>query len=140
MGKPKYEFDFTAMPKCMVMDKLTPEIVKGLKENGRMLFLILNTLPPEPKKTDAVIQGFFMAYGVERSEYISVFFNDMGISYPEARDLFLEKWKSMKFPDSISGYTSLAINRKPNLLSSFLVTEPKMPGPACKPEDKQPPK
>lgn len=123
MGNPKYEFDFTAMPKCMVSEKLTAEAVKGLKENGRMLFLILNTAAPEPKKTDAVIQGFFMAYGVERSEYIAVFFNDMGISYEHARDRFLEKWRSMKFPDGISGYTSLAINRKPNLLSSFL--EPK---------------
>jgi hypothetical protein len=134
----KYEFDFTALPQCTVTDKLSPVMVKGLKENGRMLFLILNTLPPEPKKCDAVIQGFFMAYGIERSEYISVFFNDMGITFDEARERFYVKWKSMKFPDCISGYTSLAINRKPNLLSSVLA-EPALKS-ACKPEDKQKPK
>lgn len=138
MRNSKYEFDFTAMPKCMVTEKLTSEIVRGLKENGRMLFLILNTMPPEPKKTDAVIQGFFMAYGVERSEYIAVFFNDMGIPFEEARDKFHERWKSIKFPDGISGYTSLAINRKPNLLSSFLVES--KPPEADNPEDKQPSK
>jgi hypothetical protein len=135
MPAKKYEFDFTALPKCTVTDKLSPEMVKGLKENDRMLFLILNTVPPEPKKCDAVIQGFFMAYGVERSEYIAVFFNDMGITFDDARIRFYAKWKSIKFPESISGYTSLAINRKPNLLSSVFA-EPAAPGPACIPEPK----
>lgn len=134
MPAKKYEFDFTALPKCTVTDKLSPEMVKGLKENGRMLFLILNTVPPEPKKCDAVIQGFFMAYGIERSEYISVIFNDMNIPFDVARERFYIRWKSMKFPESISGYTSLAINRKPNLLSSMLA-EP-APGPACITEPK----
>jgi hypothetical protein len=137
MGISKFEFDFTAMPKCMVTEKLTAEMVNGLKENGRMLFLILNSIP-DPKRTDAVIDGFFMAYGVQRSEYIAVFFNDMGIPFKQARDRFLEKWESMKFPEGISGYTSIASNRKPNLLSSFLGES--KPGATCPPEDKQPPK
>lgn len=119
-----FEFDFTAMPKIIVSEKLTPEMVKGLKEHGRMLFLIMNTTPPEPKKTDTLIKGFFMAYGIEPSEYIVVVFNDMGIPYPEARDRLIKRWDSMKFPDNISGYTSIAINRSPNLLSSF-IGEPK---------------
>jgi intracellular sulfur oxidation DsrE/DsrF family protein len=124
MRSSKFEFDFTAMPKLMVTEKLTPEMVKGLKENGRMLFLIMNTTPPEPKKTDMLIKGFFMAYGVEPSEYIVVVFNDMGISFMNARDRLLRKWDNMKFPDNICGYTSIAINRSPNLLSSF-IGEPK---------------
>lgn len=128
MRSSKYEFDFTAMPKIMVSEKLTPEMVKGLKENGRLLFLIMNTTPPEPKKTDMLIKGFFMAYGVEPSEYVVVVFNDMGIPYFEARDRLFKKWESLKFPDNISGYTSIAINRKPNLLSSF-IGEPKKPLP-----------
>lgn len=116
----KIQFDFTALPKCMVTDRPTSAEIEVASATGRMLFVILTCPIPEAKKIDLFMDGFLAGSGVPRSEYMAIFFNDTGLSQEEAQEKFMEKYKSMKFPESISGYTTLATKKKPNRLSEFL--------------------
>lgn len=122
-AKPMTRFNFTALPRCVVTEKPMPCMLKQVEMHGRMIFVIIDKVP-DPRKTDTFIDGFLSGCGMERSEYISMFFNDTGYPFKEAQDMFEEKYKNMKFPECIEGYTTVAKNRSPNLLSSFLGKKP----------------
>lgn len=112
-------FHFTPLPRCVVTERPMPCMMKGIEAGDRMIFVIIDKVP-DVGKTDSFIDGFLSGCGVGRSMYISMFFNDTGYSYKEAQDMFEEKYKNMKINESISGYTTVARNRSPNLLSSFI--------------------
>ena len=116
----KYLFNFTPLPKCIVSDHPAPGELDMAKSSGRMLYVLLTMTIPEPRKLDNFIDGYLAGCGVERSEYMAIFFNDTGLPHNEAKAKFIDKYKKLKFPDGIQGSTALAANKSPNLISSFL--------------------
>jgi len=118
MRDPKHTFDFTALPKCQVTDRPTPTDIEYAKKNGRMVFVIIKGEPPAD--VDTFVDGFLAGCEVERSEYMVIFFNDTDLKSEDARLKFSEKYRNLRFPDRISGNTSLATKAKGNRLSNFL--------------------
>lgn len=118
-----YQFSFTAMPRIVVTDKPTPSAIKVAKEKSMFTFIIMPKVP-DIKQVDTFITGYLAGCGIERDESVAVFFNDLGISTDEAITRFNDRYKAMKYPDRIQGYSTLAVNRSPNLLSSFIPNKP----------------
>jgi hypothetical protein len=109
------------MPKCVVCDRPTQSDLNFVKEKGRMLFVIIKGFPPEDaKQVDMFIDGFLAGCEVERSEIMAIFFNDTDLSQEDARLKFTEKYRNLKFPEVVDGYTTVATGKKGNLLSKFL--------------------
>lgn len=126
MKDPKVFFNFTAMPKCETTSRPTANDIKAIKDKGRMLFVIVKGNPPvDPKQVDMFIDGFLAGCEVDRSEHMAIFFNDTDLSQEDAQLKFAEKYRGLKFPDTINGYTTLATGKKGNLLSEFIGTQPK---------------
>lgn len=114
-----YKFSFTAMPRIVVTDKPNPSSIKVAKEKKMFTFIIMDKVP-DIKQVDTFITGYLAGCGIERDESVAIFFNDLGISNELAITQFNDKYRSMKYPDRIEGYSTLAVNRSPNLLSSFI--------------------
>ena len=118
---PMYQFTFAAIPKCMVTDRPTASDIDFVTKTNRMLFVIVPDLPISQEKTlDLFIDGFLAGCGVSRSERMTIFFNDTDRKYDVIEEEFINKYKKMSFPESISGYTTVATGKKGNMLSSFL--------------------
>ena len=124
MKDQKAFFSFTAMPKCMVSDRPYAGDLATAKAKGSLLFIILNGIPPaDPKKLDVFISGYLTGCEVGRSEHMAIYFNDTELPQGVAQLKFAEKYKTLKYPDVINGYTTLATGKKANLLSEFLGTK-----------------
>ncbi len=122
MSDSTYHFEFTTPPKAMVTDRPTKDELEIAKDQSRMLFVIIPDLPvsQDKKNIDMFVDGYLVGCGISRSAYMTIFFNDTGLEYEEVREQFLIKYKNMKFPNGIRGYTTLASGKFGNLLSSFI--------------------
>lgn len=121
MKDPTAYFSFTAMPKCMTAERPNSYELKKAEEANSILFVIYNgDAPVTPAQVDMFIDGYLAGCEVKRSPHMAIFFNDTNLSASDARLKFIEKYKNLKFPATIDGYTTIATGKKGNLISSFL--------------------